>query len=461
MKTEMSEPDKRKLMEALGEVVAAGGPARVADTALPSTKGVEPDEPFPPTLQRALDEAKPYPPEPFEGHPDHDPTREPVVENRSDPMHEPDPPQLDVPALDPPVEHDHDEPLPPPPAGHVPAAPRRHAQPVGGALVRGPEPQIPPSTERHQPLLTEVLDPYGVRQAGHRLLRQSTINQASVCLKRVQFDHEYGSGHSESRIGGTGYHAGLAEIYRTLDHASPQRLSDAVDIAMDNERQVAMDRGVWDDLEWERWGPSFDDAKLKAKLMVSLAHEKYLWNLTENEVIAVELPWFFPLNDTWAAHGTFDLVLRNRTSGIHLIVDHKTASKPWKKGKESSRATSQPGWYLTFWPYLWEWLSGERPPATRFVFDIMQLDGNFDRRWADRNRAELQRSMDRASMVAQLIEQNGPWYPNTDHFLCSEKWCDHWNRCPFGAGDSTFDEPSPVLVDIKNRPSVNTAYEPE
>ena len=105
----------------------------------------------------------------------------------------------------------------------------------------------------------------------------------------------------------------------------------------------------------------------------------------------------------WHATGTIDLVLRARHetavaathfnspdgksrwervkriipihAGTHIIVDHKTARKPWQRGKESAKQTNQPGWYGHWWPRMWAMRGGEQPPAVLFFFDVFTTDG--------------------------------------------------------------------------------------
>ena len=132
----------------------------------------------------------------------------------------------------------------------------------------------------------------------------------------------------------------------------------------------------------------------------------------------------------------------------------------WQMAVDAGLAAA--AWYLAFWPTLWNSTQSTNDDVVvRFVFDIMTYDAKFERRWADRNAAEMQRCMDKASMVAQIVDNNGPFWPNQSHFLCDERWCDHWIRCPFGAGQNVTTDPTPVLVNVGRRVIDIEAIDPE
>lgn len=282
------------------------------------------------------------------------------------------------------------------------------------------------------PILTEALDPMGARGTSSKVMRQSMINQADVCLMRVDFDRQYGGGYSDSRIIGTAYHAGVAAAYlHTADPDDPfYSLDGAVRVAFENEVKLAAEAEV--KVEWERCG-SEAASLVKATELARLYVHKHMPPLDLFEILAVEVPWWFPLGNGWIAHGTIDLVLRDKMDGTHWLIDHKTAGRPWKKGKEHARATVQPSWYLSFWPTLWAMHTGSGDlPVARFAFHIMTYDGKFEQRVADVKTAHLQRAFDKATLVSTIIDKGGPFWPNQSHFLCDERWCDHWNRCGFG-----------------------------
>lgn len=289
--------------------------------------------------------------------------------------------------------------------------------------------------------MLERIDPYQLAGGEWELMRQSMLGQADVCLMRVEFDRMYGGTWSEPRVLGTAYHAGTAYAYR--NHDEPFIDKDAMRAQVIDAFAVEISKAAEASfvIPWDKFG-SESGALQKAIDLANLYVDRHMLNHELYEVIAVEVPFWWPLGGRWIAHGTIDLVVRDRRDGTHWIIDHKTSGRPWKKGKESARAQNQPGWYLGFWPVMWATMTGEALPITQFAFHVMQYDGKYDVKLASRNQAEIQRAFELATMLATLIDKDGPFFPNRSHFLCDERWCDHWQRCKFGAGMSTI---SPLL----------------
>lgn len=275
--------------------------------------------------------------------------------------------------------------------------------------------------------LTTVLDPRGVAGTSpDRILRQSTLGSFDVCHKRVEFDRDpsipYGTG--PNRAFGTAYHAGLEGWYQGQTR---EQINSMVAEAFEREATHIDD-----------WGPdwtSATDALTHAgKLVLDyITCHGDDW-LADHDVIGTEVTLFYPLgNGGWSMRGTLDLVLCHRATGAHVIVDHKTARRPWKKGKETFRNTNQPAWYTFFWPLVWaEAHDGELPSDVTFVFDVMTQDSKFEHRPAPVTDAQREAVLLKASTACALIEAGGPYLPNMQSFLCSAQWCDHWQRCPFG-----------------------------
>ena len=76
-----------------------------------------------------------------------------------------------------------------------------------------------------------------------------------------------------------------------------------------------------------------------------------------------------------------------------------------------------------------------------FCYDVTLMDAGeakegaevFWRRQEVRTADQIAATMSHAEQVAALIDAGGPFLPSPDSFLCSAAYCDHWNRCPFGA----------------------------
>jgi len=283
-----------------------------------------------------------------------------------------------------------------------------------------------------------VLDPRGVAgTSSSRIIRQSTLGSLDVCHKRVEFDRDpsipYGTG--PHRVFGTSYHAGLEAFY--------QSHRDGVVTGDESIYGAVTDAFVRESAGITEWGPDWESANECVNHALALVfdylsdgHANY-W-LADHDVLDTEVTLYYPLGDTgWAMKGTLDLVLRNRDTGTHVIVDHKTARKPWRKGKELFKNTNQPAWYTLFWPLVWaETHDGDLPNDVEFWFDVMAHDRSLEHRQAPVTEAQREAVLAKAGAACKLIESGGPYLPNTQSFLCSKQWCDHWDRCPFGAAVS-------------------------
>lgn len=290
------------------------------------------------------------------------------------------------------------------------------------------------------------LDPFGcealVSSGQARVLRQSTIGTADTCLQRLEYDLDpsipYGTG--EGRANGTAYHAGL-EWYYSTRMGNGFFVPDASDLGMMSDFVIeTYDEEIRKGGESFRWDTDRDTALVKVFKMLDayFANEHY-WP-AEYEVVGVETTFMMPLDDidfpSWVVKGTIDLVLRD-PNGWLVVVDHKTAKRPWKKGKESHRSTNQPAWYVHWLRQL------KAQQEVAFVFDVMTYGGVFERRPTTVEQCHIDGVLKKAELVTRLIEQGGPYPPNVSSFLCSVQWCDHHFRCPFG---EAFDRDVPVTV---------------
>jgi hypothetical protein len=276
------------------------------------------------------------------------------------------------------------------------------------------------------------IDPFGVRSSGARQMRQSFLGTADTCLKRIEHQlalpNHYGS--SEARVIGTAYHAGMECLYQGLDEWE-----------------------IWVELAFEaevkkcepEWDTSATEALETAKRLVRTYIEQDLAWPSSYKVLGVEQEFWLPMKDGWVWKGSIDLILLG-PDGWHYIVDHKTAGKPWKKGKHSARNTNQPALYIWIWKQLWALTHDGEVPNVQFVFDIMTLDGQFERRPAPRSTNEIRLMFDKAHDLATLVDQGGPFPPNQSSFLCHHKYCDFWAICPYGESFESGVAETPVLI---------------
>lgn len=292
------------------------------------------------------------------------------------------------------------------------------------------------------------LDPFGcealVGAGKARILRQSTIGTADTCLQRLEYDLDpsvpYGTG--EGRANGTAYHAGLEWYYKTRkDHGivipdPDDRLNMGEFVVSVYDEEIAKGGDAF------RWDTDRDQALAKVFKMLDAYFDGECYWPDEYEVHGVETTFMMPLRgipygrSDWVVKGTIDLVLKDPLGWL-VVVDHKTAKRPWKKGKESHRSTNQPPWY-THWVRK---LMDQQEVA--FVFDVMTYGCQFERRPTTVEQCHIDGVLKKAELVTGLIEQGGPYPPNTSSFLCSNQWCDHWDRCPFG---ESFDTPVDVIA---------------
>lgn len=300
------------------------------------------------------------------------------------------------------------------------------------------------------------IDPFGcealVSSGQARVLRQSTIGTADTCLQRLEYDLDpsipYGTG--EGRANGTAYHAGLEWYYSFRKAGGTVELDDADCHVMRLCVEECFDEEIRKGGDSFRWDTDRDTALVKVFKMLDayFANEHY-WP-SEYEVVGVETTFMMPLYQPmrglyenvevpgWVVKGTIDLVLRD-PNGWLVVVDHKTAKRPWKKGKESHRSTNQPAWYVHWLRQL------KAQQEVAFVFDVMTYGGVFERRPTTVEQCHIDGVLKKAELVTRLIEQGGPYPPNVSSFLCSVQWCDHYGRCPFG---HAFD--SAVEVEVGN-----------
>ena len=268
--------------------------------------------------------------------------------------------------------------------------------------------------------MTKLLDPHGIQaQAGDmRHLSKTSIGNGDICLRRMGYymDPAIPKTTGAPRALGVAYHAGLEAFYGDQD----------------DHNAVAF-RSLTE--QWATYPYLADDmplgtARVKLSEMLLAYQELGVWDRSQWEVEGSEVAFYAPLTADWFTQGYVDLVLRNRITGRLVIVDHKTAAKKWKAGKGSARTDEQAPLYK----WAWWTLTGERPDD--FYYDVMTYDGQFERRLIQVTDAQIQAVLDRAisyTAVLDAVPLDRLPTSGVGHFLCSEKWCDHWAICPAGA----------------------------
>lgn len=269
----------------------------------------------------------------------------------------------------------------------------------------------------------------------------SLLNNADICLARAVYGKTRPYTSGEAALCGNGYHAGLEEYYlwrkdfeETTDlreddwPAPPAWLVERCYIAAKAEI-FARVRDIEQDFVWDT---SFDETVTRAQQMIHAYFAGGHYWPADYRILGVEIGFLVPsIVDGWVDKGFMDLVVYQEGTGHTILDDHKSAGKKWKKNKESPRTNNQPAMY----DIAWEAATGVKPDA--FAFSVMTYAGEFERRlvYVQEHDRNLVRAKQRTDLP--LIEQgikNGLQLPgNTSSFLCSERWCDHWLVCPFGA----------------------------
>ncbi len=291
------------------------------------------------------------------------------------------------------------------------------------------------------PKTTGLIDPHELNQFRPREIHQSDINTAEICHLRLSYskapDRVYGS--DINRAMGTGYHAGLALYYICRMNGDLADKADCIAEALDALRREI----TYADEETFHWTFQQETAR-EQRIDLDLSEAENMLSALivayfdqgrvcpdEYEVKMVEKSMMLHLftdaahtEGMWARKGTVDLVLQG-PDGWYRIVDHKSAKKKWPKNKESHRNTPQPGFYIGA---LQEVLQDDN---VTFTYDIASWKGDFQRIDAPRTVAQVDAVMSKAQLTAGLLEGN-TFLPNTTSFLCTERFCDHWLKCPYG-----------------------------
>lgn len=260
-------------------------------------------------------------------------------------------------------------------------------------------------------------------------MRQSTLGDADICLRRLQFNLEAPRDvyHcNPARAIGTAYHAGLEYAYTVVGQGAkwPSLMSqcDVALVALEAEHEKAGDH-----FQWSKDYP--DIASMMAVVSEMLAaYEPYRWQW---QVVDVELVFDLPWIREHTRGGAMDLVLQDPNGWI-VGVDHKTAGRMWPEKKSTARVSNQGPWYVAALKELFP-----DAPGHRFVFDVMTYAKKFERRICDPRPEHLVNIEHKALQVVSIVDgmrANGLDLPaNPSSNLCSSEYCDWWNICPFGA----------------------------
>ena len=273
-------------------------------------------------------------------------------------------------------------------------------------------------------------------------VRQSTLGDFDTCGRRMQYSIESPIYHGGiGRAIGTAYHFGLEWAYnaelqngvwpdvRMACIEAAECLQRTVDLEPSHESEQSKQRG---EFKWDDTHPDFDSAYETLERMLHAywadpdAHWQAPW-----KVLATEQGFSQELWNGHTRDGSIDLVGLD-PDGFIFGEDHKTAGKnKWAYNKHHARKQNQAPWYVAALMRMYP-----DAPGYRFFFDIMTHKGVFERRETIVTPAHIEAVEQKALQVVTLFEgmrSAGLDMPaNPASNLCSPKFCDHWDICPYG-----------------------------
>lgn len=266
-----------------------------------------------------------------------------------------------------------------------------------------------------------------------RSMRQSLLSSWTICGRRAWYsmhgDLPYAT--SQAAAMGTAHHSGMELVYRETPDDNPRVVTPALRSKAYGAAIASFDLEVERAEDRFRWDGDRDDALNIVIARLDLALDRLLW---QGRVLAVEKSFTHGWRPGWTAHGTIDLVLLAFDQAIG--VDHKTAYRRWAANKRTTLLElPQAGWYMDAW-------DAENPatPMASFTFDIVSGMGNslgVERRVlapTPDERSRVRSLFTEAALAMDALDAAGVDYPaNPGHMLCSDKYCDAWDHCPYGA----------------------------
>lgn len=292
-------------------------------------------------------------------------------------------------------------------------------------------------------------------------MRQSLINTTGVCAHRLTWNLDPSMPYQGgvTRAIGTGIHAAHESYYNHRKETGevenldliPNWIRSAVE-AFDHEIEKTGDSFGWQlqpkNTRQNQIILDYEGAVALLTKAVTYYYENACYWPAEYEVVAAEWTFDHPWDEhpNWVLHGTLDLLLRHWHNRDQLtLVDHKNVlNKPYVN-KFDANKSAQAAFYLHA-------VDTVTPDSTslRFVYDALAMDVDkflnatnkkgepdpvvpFWRMEAPRTQEQIDVTLAKASMVADLIDSGGPYLPNPESNLCSAAYCDYWDRCKFGA----------------------------
>lgn len=271
-------------------------------------------------------------------------------------------------------------------------------------------------------------------------IRASSFGGLFDCALRWEQVHLRGlhSPSSPRALIGTGVHAATAAFDTARMNGAPMRLDDAAGVAVD----AIAERIVTDDVRWSAEEP---DRKAVESIALRVS-TNYCADISPRyEFAAVELTTK-PLDIDCGGGvivrltGTLDraraIVQPSATGTKRRIADVKTGMRAVTAAGEADTRKHRP--QIGTYQLLDEHTTGEKVDDTAEVIGL-NTGGKFNTGVSTvRGSKQLLLGSDAAPGLIDLAAQmfrSGLFPPNPQSFLCSAKYCPHFNNCPYGGAE--------------------------
>jgi len=131
----------------------------------------------------------------------------------------------------------------------------------------------------------------------------------------------------------------------------------------------------------------------------------------------------------WRVRGVMDLIAKPIRQKKLILVDNKTARRRWKRAK-SLYSLQAPAYSLAAQSLL-----GEEIDEFYFHVAIRKKNPEIQVEWVNVDQKAKQQFIRKVAFARKLVQdlyKSGVWLPtgrDSQHFLCSRKYCPYWQEC--------------------------------
>lgn len=244
-----------------------------------------------------------------------------------------------------------------------------------------------------------------------------------------------------NRALGTGWHSAMELLYLARKMGGPLPTADDMVAKAIEIFDLSLKVDLYDDtpVEEVKWDENVPDAETAHSHLDKMIHfymdNGHAWP-EDWRVLEVEANVTLDDDRLGRVKLGADLVLQAPDGGV-VLVDFKTAGKPWIEGKAHPRKNVQSPFYLRLAKRIWP-----DAPYYRFVFDVITLPRpkagiSFQRIISDPQEKHEEAIVRRAEAVLSVYKaihvdlgRDLPANPNST--LCNPRFCDWFSGCPFG-----------------------------